>query len=59
MMKKTIIQILPLWGIEIDQIEQIYTSAWQINGKYVIKIYDEKSQLERNISIGVSMKMGR
>ena len=51
MMKKAIIQILPLWGIEIDQIERIYTSAWQINGKYIIKIYDEKSQLERNISI--------
>ena len=51
MMKKEIMQVLPLWGIEINQIEQIYTSAWEVNSQYVIKIYDEKNQLERNIRI--------
>lgn len=50
-MKEQIRQVLSLWGIEDGKIEQIYTSAWQISDKYVIKSYDEKNQLERNISI--------
>lgn len=50
-MKEQIEQVLPLWGIEGRQIVQIYTSAWEINCRYVIKIYDEKNHLERNIRI--------
>lgn len=50
-MKEQIKQVLSLWGIEDRQIVQIYTSAWEVNGQYVIKVYDEKNQLERNISI--------
>ncbi|MDE6233234.1 MAG: phosphotransferase, partial [Lachnospiraceae bacterium] len=30
---------------------QIYPSAWEINHSYVIKVYDDKKQLERNIKI--------
>lgn len=50
-MKEVIEQILPIWGIENEQISQIYSSAWEINQSYVIKVYDDKKQLERNIKI--------
>ena len=50
-MKEIIEQILPSWGIENNQVSQIYPSAWEINQTYVIKIYDDKNQLERNIKI--------
>lgn len=50
-MKEIIEQILPLWGIEKKQLEQVYPSAWEINHSYVIKMYEDKEQLERNIKI--------
>lgn len=50
-MKDMIEQILPLWGIESEQLLQIYPSAWEVNHSYVIKMYDDKKQLERNIKI--------
>ena len=50
-MQELIKQILPLWGIEIKQLSQMYPSTWQINDSYVIKIYRDKNQLERNIKI--------
>lgn len=50
-MKEKIEQILPLWGIENGHLLQIYSSAWEINHSYVIKVYDDKKQLERNIRI--------
>ncbi|MDE6387913.1 MAG: phosphotransferase [Lachnospiraceae bacterium] len=50
-MKEIIEQILSLWGIESRQLLQIYPSAWEINHDYVIKVYDNKKQLERNIKI--------
>lgn len=50
-MKEIIEQILPLWGIENRQLSQIYPSAREINHSYVIKIYDNKDQLERNIKL--------
>lgn len=50
-MKEIIEQILPLWGIEKTQLEQVYPSAWEINHSYVIKMYEDKEQLERNIKI--------
>ncbi len=49
--KEIIEQILPLWGIKKKQLLQIYPSAWEINHSYVIKVYDDKKQLERNIKI--------
>lgn len=48
-MREMIEQILPLWGIENGQLSQIYPSAWVIDDSYVIKVYDDKNQLERNI----------
>ena len=50
-MNEKIEQILPLWGIENKQLLQIYTSAWEVNDSYVIKVYEDKKQLERNIKI--------
>lgn len=50
-MKEQIEQVLSSWGMENGHIVQIYTSAWEVNSQYVIKIYDEKDQLERNLNI--------
>ena len=50
-MKESIEHILSLWGIEKEQISQIYPSAWEINGSHVIKVYDDEKRLERNIKI--------
>lgn len=50
-MKEMIEQILPLWEMENKHLEQIYPSAWEVNHSYVIKMYEDKKQLERNIKI--------
>ena len=50
-MKEIIEQILHLWGIESKELLQIFSSAWEINDSYVIKVYDDKKQLKRNIRI--------
>ena len=50
-MKEIIEQILSLWGMESRQLLQIYPSAWEVNHNYVIKMYDDKNQMERNIKI--------
>ena len=50
-MKEMIEQILPLWEMENKQLEQIYPSAWEVNHSYVIKVCEDKKQLERNIKI--------
>ena len=50
-MKEIIKQILPLWGIESGQLSQIYSSAWEVNQSYVIKVYSDQKQLERNMKL--------
>ncbi len=50
-MKEKIEKVLPLWEIECRQLLQIYPSVWEINHSYVIKVYRDKEQLERNIKI--------
>lgn len=50
-MKEVIEQILPLWGIEAGEVLQIYSSAWEVNHSYIIKVYKDRKQLERNIII--------
>lgn len=54
-MKETIEEILPAWGMEGGQITQIYPTAWEIDGSYVIKRYDDREQMERNIKISVGL----
>lgn len=48
-MGEIIEQILPLWGMRNGQISQIHPSAWVVDDSYVIKVYDDKDKLERNI----------
>lgn len=50
-MRERIERILPLWGMEIQQLSQIYGTAWEVNHSYVMKEYSHKNQLERNIKI--------
>ena len=50
-MREKIEQILPLWGMEIRQISQIYNTAWEVDHAYVMKAYIDRNQLERNIKI--------
>lgn len=50
-MEKMIAHILPLWGIEAKQLSQIYPTTWEVNRAYVLKIYEDKTQLEQNIKI--------
>lgn len=50
-MKDSIKQILPLWELKEDELRQIYSSAWEVGDSYVIKVYSDKVQLERNIKI--------
>ncbi len=50
-MKELIEQILPLWGMENRKIRQVYPSAWEIDHSYIIKTYENKEQLERNVKI--------
>ena len=50
-MKERIEQVLSFWGIPGGQARQIYPSAWEINNFGVLKVYHDRSQLERNIKI--------
>lgn len=50
-MEEIIEQMIPLWGIEKGQLRQIYSSTWEINHSYVVKIYDDIDQLKRNVKI--------
>lgn len=50
-MRERIERILPFWGMEIRQLSQIYPSAWEVNHSYVMKVYSDRKQLERNIKI--------
>ena len=54
-MKEKIEQILPLWEIESGQILQIYPSAWEVNSSFVMKVYQDRNQLERNITISTKL----
>ena len=50
-MKETIVRILSLWGIENKQLIQINATVWEVNHSYVIKAYNDRDKLERNIKI--------
>ena len=39
------------WGIEEVSVSQGYDSAWQIGEDYILKVYENKEDLERNIRI--------
>ena len=50
-MKESMERILHWWGMENGQLRQIYPSAWELDQAYVIKVYQDKDQLERNMKI--------
>lgn len=50
-MRETIEELLPVWGMENGKIVQIYPSAWEIDGTYVMKRYDDRKQMERNLQL--------
>lgn len=58
-MPNLISDIIPMWGIRCSSLIQIYPSVWEVNSSYVIKVYNNKYQLERNIKIsGVLSEYG-
>ncbi len=50
-MKDYINVILCDWDMEDIGVKQIYDSAWQVGDRYVLKVYDNITMLERNIRI--------
>ena len=48
-MKEKIIKVLMSWDLQDSSIEQIYQSTWQVENDYVLKVYQDKESLERNI----------
>lgn len=55
-MKTAIKNILDNWNIKNNEnleIKQIYDTAWQIGGEYVLKVYENIELLERNIKISM------
>ena len=41
--------ILSDWGMEGLSVVQVYDSAWQIGDEYILKVYDNTEDMERNI----------
>lgn len=50
-MKENVLEILKEWNMEKEEIKQIYDSAWQVGEEYVLKVYDDPDNLERNIRL--------
>lgn len=50
-MKEKITQVIRNWGLENEDIKQIYNTTWQVGDEYVLKVYQNLSMLERNLKI--------
>lgn len=50
-MNENILEILKEWNLGKAEVNQIYDSAWQVGEEYVLKVYDNPDNLERNIRI--------
>jgi len=50
-MKENVLEILKEWNMESKEVKQIYDSAWQVGEEYVLKVYDDPDNLERNIRL--------
>ncbi len=50
-MNENILEILKEWDMGKPEIKQIYDSAWQVGEEYVLKVYDNQENLERNIRL--------
>ncbi len=43
--------IMPKWNLKGEYLVQKYPTVWEVDHSYMVKIYDNKEQLERNIKI--------
>ncbi len=50
-MKDKIYKILFHWGLQNEEVKQIYDTAWQVEERYVLKVYQNLEMLERNLKI--------
>ena len=50
-MTKEIESVLSVWGLEGKRIVQRYHSVWEIGNGYMLKVYSDKNQLDRNIKM--------
>ena len=50
-MQEKIEVMLKEWGLAEVPVSQVYDSAWQIGMDYILKVYDNAEDLERNIRI--------
>lgn len=50
-MKDKIKGILGNWGIKETEVTQIYDTAWQIGDDFILKVYDNRKIMERNVKI--------
>lgn len=48
--RNTTVQVIEKYGI-IGKIEKIYSSAYDVEGKYIMKKYDDLKELKRNIEM--------
>lgn len=50
-MSDTVRDILFHWGLQNEEVKQIYDTTWQIGEKYVLKVYQDEEGLKRNIKV--------
>lgn len=50
-MQDRIKNVISNWDIEFNELTQVYDSAWQVGENYILKIYDDVKELERNTKI--------
>lgn len=44
-------KVLEVWGLQDCKTEQIYDTAWQVGEEYVLKVYQDRKMLERNLKM--------
>lgn len=55
-MKVTVQQILSRWGLAPESVKQIYTTAWEVDGQYILKVYGDTAALKRNLLIQTTLR---
>ena len=55
-MKITVQQILSRWGLAPCAVKQIYTTAWEMDGQYILKVYEDTAALRRNLLIQTTLR---
>lgn len=44
-------KVLEVWGLQDCKTEQIYDTAWLVGEEYVLKVYQDRNMLERNLKM--------